>query len=335
MDASGDAAGPASLTNPAGCAPLGLAPNPNLQPGLVPYDLTRGGSLFRFRDSGKINQYAFYVQDSYNLGNLTLNGGLRIDQYNGLSEATGVEPRFGGSYLIKRSGTVLRVSYSRTFETPYNENLLLSSASGVGGLANNVFGAYASVPLKPGTRNQYNTGIQQTIGRYLIVDASYFWKFTDTAYDFDVLFNTPITFPISWRKSKLDGVAGRRLHHQHERLSGAVDAGPHARPFLRPGDRRFDFQLAGGLQRLPHRSRRGVRADGEPALPALQGRSVDRFHVALRQRRGGRQRARSGLGAGAHRRPAGGHRLLLRQPVRHAESTRSRVALRLTAPPAW
>ena len=65
LDASGDAAGPAGLTNPNGCAPLGLSPNPNLQPGLVPYDLTRGGSLFRFRDSGKINQYAFYVQDSY------------------------------------------------------------------------------------------------------------------------------------------------------------------------------------------------------------------------------------------------------------------------------
>jgi hypothetical protein len=209
VDASGNTAGPASLTNPTGCAPLGLAPNPNLQPGLVPYDLTRGGSLFRFRDSGKINQYAFYAQDSYNLGNLTLNGGLRLDQYNGLSEATGWEPRVGASYFIKPSGTVLRVSYSRTFETPYNENLLLSSASGVGGLASNVFGAYGSVPLNPGTRNQYNTGIQQTIGRYLIVDGSYFWKFTHTAYDFDVLFDTPITFPISWRKSKLDGVAGR------------------------------------------------------------------------------------------------------------------------------
>ena len=209
LDGSGDAAGPANLTNTTGCAPLGLTPNSNLQPGLVPFDLTRGGSLFFFRDTGKINQYAFYVQDSYTLGNLTVNGGVRLDEYNGLSGATGVEPRFGGSYLVKRTGTVLRLSYSHTFETPYNENLLLSSASGVGGLANNIFGAYGSVPLKPGTRNQYNTGFQQNIGRYLLVDASYFWKFTDTAYDFDVLFNTPITFPISWRKSKLDGVAGR------------------------------------------------------------------------------------------------------------------------------
>ena len=49
--------------------------------------------------------------------------------------------------------------------------------------------------------------MQQAIGKFLLVDANYFWKYTNTAYDFDVLFNTPVTFPIAWRKSKLDGVA--------------------------------------------------------------------------------------------------------------------------------
>jgi hypothetical protein len=209
LDANGNAAGPPTVTNPAGCAPLGLQPNPNLQPGLVPYDLTRGGTLFRFRDTGNVNQYAGFIQDSYTIKNLTLTGGLRIDQYNGLSEATGVEPRVGASYLLKKMGTVLRTSFSHTFETPYNENLLLSSAAGVGGLAFNVFGAYGANPLRPGVRDQYNTGFQQTIGKYVIVDASYFWKYTIAAYDFDALFNTPVAFPISWRKSKLDGVSGR------------------------------------------------------------------------------------------------------------------------------
>jgi hypothetical protein len=209
VNAAGGAAGPASATNPASCAGLGLTANPNLMPGLVPYDLTRGGSLFRFRDTGKVNEYAVYLQDSYSLGHLTLNGGLRFDEYDGLSQADSLEPRFGGSYLIKPTGTVLRLSYSHTMETPYNENLLLSSASGVGGLASNVFGAYGSVPLRAGSRDQYNGGFEQSLGKYLMVDAGYFWKFTHTAYDFDVLFNTPITFPISWRKSKLDGVSGR------------------------------------------------------------------------------------------------------------------------------
>jgi hypothetical protein len=209
VDANGNTAGPPTLTNPAGCAALGLQANPNLQPGLVPYDLTRGGTLFRFRDTGNINQYAGYIQDSYTLKNLTLTGGLRIDQYNGVTEATGFEPRLGASYLVKKTGTVLRASYSHTFETPYNENLLLSSAAGVGGLANNVFGAYGAVALRPGVRDQYNTGFQQTIGKYVVVDASYFWKYTISAFDFDTLFNTPVAFPIAWRKSKLDGVAGR------------------------------------------------------------------------------------------------------------------------------
>lgn len=209
VDAAGNAAGPPLLSNPAGCADFGLSPNPKLQPGLIPFDLTRGGSLFRFRDTGNITEFAFYIQDTYTLGNLSLNGGLRIDRYNGLSEATGFEPRIGASYHLKGTGTVLRASYSHTFETPYNENLLLSSAAGVGGLAGNVFGAYASVPLRPGTRDQYNTGLQKSIGNYVIVDASYFWKITETAFDFDTLFNTPITFPIAWRKSKVDGASGR------------------------------------------------------------------------------------------------------------------------------
>ena len=209
LDGSGNVAGSSAIVDPAACASGGLQPNPGIMPGLVPYDLTRGGSIFHFKDTGAINQAAVYIQDAIAVRNWSLNAGLRLDRYDGLSAATRLQPRFGASYQIKQTGTVLRASYSRTMETPYNENLLLSSASGVGGLAGNVFGAFASVPLKPGIRNQYNAGFEQPIGRHLVLDAGYFWKFTDTAYDFDVLFNTPISFPISWRKSKLDGVSGR------------------------------------------------------------------------------------------------------------------------------
>jgi outer membrane receptor protein involved in Fe transport len=37
------------------------------------------------------------------------------------------EPRLGIAYNIKPTNTVLRVSYARTMETPFNENLVLSS----------------------------------------------------------------------------------------------------------------------------------------------------------------------------------------------------------------
>ena len=70
----------------------------------------------------------------------------------------GAEPRAGIAYNIKKTGTVLRAAYARTFETPFNENLLLSSATGAGGLAQNVFGSNA-VPIEPGFRNQFNVGL--------------------------------------------------------------------------------------------------------------------------------------------------------------------------------
>src|SRR5258708_25969441 len=114
-----------------------------------------------------------------------------------------VQPRLGVSYAVPRSNTVLRASYGRTLETPYNENLLLSSGVGLGGL----FGDGRI--LQPGRRNQGEFGIQQGIGSVAVVDFGYFVKRTRNGYDFNVLFSTPIVFPISWDHSKIDGFTGR------------------------------------------------------------------------------------------------------------------------------
>jgi hypothetical protein len=215
IDSTGSPIGD-NFTQPSQCAAAGYEPNvasnpdsvtPFL-PGLLPYDLTRGGALFSFHATKNIDQEAFYAQDSITLGNLAINVGFRFDHYSGLVSKSGPEPRLGLAYKLKNTGTVLRAAYARTFETPFNENLLLSSATGVGGLAQNVFGSTA-IPISPGFRNQFNTGFQQAIGRYLLVDADYFWKFTHNAYDFSTLLNTTITFPIAWHNSKLDGVTGR------------------------------------------------------------------------------------------------------------------------------
>src|ERR1700676_2326181 len=217
IDSSGSAIPDPTLTNPSQCVAAGFEPNtadnPDLvgapfAPGLSPFDLSRTGSLFNFHATGNINQYAFYVQDGITVGNFLFNLGFRLDRYDGLVTKTEPEPRVGVAYNIKRTGTVLRIAYARTMETPFNENLLLSSATGVGGLAQNVFGANA-IAIQPGFRNQFNAGFQQAIGKYLLIDADYFWKYTHNAYDFSVLLNTTITFPIAWHNSKLDGITGR------------------------------------------------------------------------------------------------------------------------------
>lgn len=217
IDDDGNPIGDPDLRNPRQCAAAGFGPNtpenPSMigtpfSPGLFPFDLTRGGKLFQFRADANINQYAFYAQDMITAGNFRFNLGFRLDRYDGLVSRTGPQPRLGIAYNIKKTGTVLRVAYARTFETPFNENLLLSNATGRGGLAQNVFGADA-VPIDPGFRNQFNGGFQQAIGRFLLIDADYFWKYTRNAYDFATLLNTTISFPISWRNSRLDGFTGK------------------------------------------------------------------------------------------------------------------------------
>ena len=210
LDANGGAVTDSTTIDPNQCANLGYTTNPNLQPGLIPFDLSRNGRLFQYNARKNINQYAFYAQDAITFGNLLLTLGMRGDMYYGLTSGTQPEPRVGAAYNIKKTNTILRLAYSHTYETPFNENLLLSSASGLtNGVADAVLGVNQTPAIHPGIRNQYNVGFQQAIGKYILVDADYFWKYTRNAYDFSVLQNTTITFPIAWYKSKLDGVSGR------------------------------------------------------------------------------------------------------------------------------
>jgi hypothetical protein len=65
------------------------------------------------------------------------------------------------------------------------------------------------MPLVPGRHNQYNVGLTQAIGKRVTVDAEYFWKFTHGAYDFNVILNTPLNFPIQFDKAKIDGATAR------------------------------------------------------------------------------------------------------------------------------
>jgi len=243
-----------SPTNPAACAGLGYVVNPSLSPGLVPYDLTRGGTLFHFRGVANIDEEAVYGQDQITLKNLTLTLGLRFDNYDGISTDNLVEPRVGFSYLIKKTGTVIRGSYDRTMETPYNENLVLSSTTGAGGLASNVFGAFGSQALRPGHRNEYDAGLQQAISKYLRIEGDYFWKFTNNAFDFDTLFDTPIAFPIEWRKSKIDGVSLRLSTSNLHGFQAYTTLGHTRARFFGPevGGIIFNSPLDTGVFRIDH-----------------------------------------------------------------------------------
>jgi len=211
--------GTATTTNQS-LYPTPFAQNGSFTPLLGCYDLTRptpssndgcagsASTLFPFRGHTDVKELAIYLQDAISKGNWSFNVGLRGDFYNGLVTARQAEPRVGVAYNIKRTNTVLRVSYARTLESPFNENLVLSS-SGCNFAVVAALIPCQNAPLNPGYRNDFHAGLQQAFGRFAVVSGDYIWKYTHTGYDFSVFGATPIFFPIGWHNSKIPGYAIR------------------------------------------------------------------------------------------------------------------------------
>jgi len=256
-----------ALTTSAACSSAGFLPNPGFQPALLQYDLTRGGTLFRFRGNATVREQSAYLQDAMSFGRLGISVGVRGDRYDGISHSSALEPRAGVSYQLPAAGTVVRFSYARLMETPYNENLVLSSSTGAGGLAGGALGNASVVPLTTGRRNQFNAGLAQAFGRHVSVDGEYFWKFTQGAFDFNVILNTPLNFPIQFAKAKIDGAMARvnltdlhgfsgfaTLGHTRSRLFspeiGGINFGTQYAPVARP-DHDQGFQQTTFLRYQP------------------------------------------------------------------------------------
>jgi hypothetical protein len=202
------------ITDPGECGSPqnpGGSPNPDFNSLLLPVDLTRGGNLFPFRGRADIKLLSLYLQDAISKGNWSINLGLRGDLYNGLTSHGEAQPRLGVAYNIKRTNTILRASYARVLETPFNENLVLSSTGCAIPVLNPLLFCVsnAATPFTPGWRNEFHAGLQQAFGRYLVFSGEYVWKYTHNGYDFGVFGATPLTFPIEWHNSKIPGVAGR------------------------------------------------------------------------------------------------------------------------------
>jgi Carboxypeptidase regulatory-like domain len=230
LDTSGNPDPSPTPTNPAQCA---NGANPGFLPILLPFDLTRGGAQFPFRGRADIKELALYLQDTITKGNWAFNLGLRADLYRGIVHDWQPQPRVGVAYHVKKTSTVLRLSYSRVLETPFNENLVLASLGASNPVIVDVIGGSSlQAPIRAGQRNQFNAGFQQAFGKHIVVDADYLWKYTHNAYDFSAFGNTPIFFPIAWKNSKIDGPSVRvSLPNYHGLTAFAVLAHVRARYF--------------------------------------------------------------------------------------------------------
>lgn len=219
-------------------------------------DLTHGGAPYLFRGHADIKETSMYIQDSITAGNWAFNLGIRGDLYNGFISDRQAEPRVGAAYSIKPSNTVLRLSYARTMETPFNENLIIANT----GCSNPVIAVLVPPPNIPcvggtihtGWRNEFHAGLEQAFGKYVVVNGEYIWKYTHTGYDFGVIASTPIAFPLTWHNSKIPGYAIRVSVPNYHGFSGLVVMSGVAARYFNPQTGGIPFLPAVNVFRIDH-----------------------------------------------------------------------------------
>jgi len=194
----------------------------------------------RFLGHTDIKETPLFAPDSITKNNWNFNLGLRADFYNGISIARSVQPREGVAYNAKTTGAVLRVPYEHTGETPFNEGLSVGcnypviSALMASTISPCVTEEPLCPPLSPGARNEFHAGLEQLFGKHLVIDGEYIWKYTQRGFDFSILGDAPITFPLTvkLRKSKIPGYAIRaNLPNDHGLTAYAVRSSVQARFF--------------------------------------------------------------------------------------------------------
>jgi outer membrane cobalamin receptor len=194
---------------------------------LLPYDLTRGGTHFRFDDRRTGHQASAFVQSTLALGALSINAGLRYDEYRFLVDGRQLQPRVGVAYKVPGRDLVLRASYNRNYQTPPNENLLLSNSEAASQLApasvrEALGGAYR--PIQPERQDVYEAGAQFAAGRRITIDGSAYHKRSRDQQDNNNFFDTGIIFPTTLQRIDVTGAEARISLLPVHGLSGSLSA---------------------------------------------------------------------------------------------------------------
>jgi hypothetical protein len=150
-------------------------------------------------------------------GRWTVTMGLRFDAYRFLTDGNQLQPRVGIAYHLRETGTVFRASYNRTYQTPPNENLLLSNSAEAARWIGREF-----KPIRPERQNVYEAGLQQSLGRWISFNGAFYHKESRDLQDNDNFLNTGIIFPTSLAQSRTNGAEGRFVFLPAGKLSGSL-----------------------------------------------------------------------------------------------------------------
>jgi outer membrane receptor protein involved in Fe transport len=153
-----------------------------------------------------------YVQDRFTvLKNLTVDAGLRYDNYRLLLGEQAFSPRIGLAYYIPKTKTTLRASYNRLFQSPPTENLLLASSTQAAAISPIAVlqGVTTVRPILPDKEHAFEIGAQQGLSKYFRLNLTVYQKRIENFSDKDQFFETGVIFPISISSGRVTGEEAR------------------------------------------------------------------------------------------------------------------------------
>jgi hypothetical protein len=147
-----------------------------------------------------------------------VNAGLRWDHYQLLVNKNAVSPRIGVARYFQRANLVFHASYDRVFQTPFFENILISSSAAVTSLNAN----FLRLPVQPSLGNYYEAGFAKGFAGKVKIGVNGFDRRMNNFLDDDQLLNTAVSFPITFAKAQLYGAEAKLdlVHLGH--LSGSL-----------------------------------------------------------------------------------------------------------------
>jgi hypothetical protein len=212
-----------ALTSRAFNDPASASYNPRLDA----HDLTRGGSPFAFHQSKAGSAVSGFMQGTLRARAATLTLGVRQDVYRFLVRGAQLQPRIGIAYRLPGAHGVLRASYNRNYQTPPNENLLLSSSQAAAALApasvSQALGG-ALRPIRPERQNVYEVGFQRAVAGTATIDVAVYHKTSRDQQDNNNFFDTGIIFPTTLAAITVDGAEVRLTLAPRRGVSGTISA---------------------------------------------------------------------------------------------------------------
>lgn len=197
--------------------------NGNVVPNPVNAFTAANPFAFNGRRTGRM--LSAYVQDRFSpITNLTIDAGLRYDNYSLVIKDDAFSPRIGVAYFIPRTQTLLRASYNRLFQTPPAENLLLASSAEAAALSplSVVQGQSGVRPIMPDKQHAYEVGAQQQLSNFFRLGFTVYQKQIKNFGDKDQFFDTGVIFPITISSGRVTGEELRLESTEIQGLRGFV-----------------------------------------------------------------------------------------------------------------